>query len=159
MTSQLRVFKARKIPWVFAVLKSILLFTTAGWSARPFSINFGKKWVFFHRNLPSTEKNDRIVFSIAAEKMLVLRCCCCCCCCCCCYCFCYCTIRIRSEGLIFVDVVNRAWAVCVKARGGLGAGQGISSSESAKLRCHVVVRFGLVRPEKDILLLFWHKFC
>ena len=53
------------------------------------------------------------------------------------------------------------WVTNVKARVGSGAGQGISSSESAKLRCHVVnvVRLGLVRPEKDILLLFWHTFC
>ena len=34
-------FRARSIIWVLVVPNLILLFTTAGWSAQPYSINFG----------------------------------------------------------------------------------------------------------------------
>ena len=40
MTSQLHCFRAKSMLWGFVVPKLILLFTTAGWSAQPFSINF-----------------------------------------------------------------------------------------------------------------------
>ena len=41
LTSQLCQFRPRSILWGFVVPKSILLFTTKGWSAQPYTINFG----------------------------------------------------------------------------------------------------------------------
>ena len=40
MTSQLCQFRPRSILWGFVVPKLILLFTTEGWSAQPYSTNF-----------------------------------------------------------------------------------------------------------------------
>ena len=40
MTSQLCRFRAMSILWAFVVTKLILLFTTVGWSAQPYSTNF-----------------------------------------------------------------------------------------------------------------------
>ena len=40
MTSQLRTFRVRSMHWGFVVPNLILLFTTAGRSAQPYSINF-----------------------------------------------------------------------------------------------------------------------
>ena len=40
MTSQLQIFRARSILWAFVVPKLTYSFTTAGWSAQPYSINF-----------------------------------------------------------------------------------------------------------------------
>ena len=40
MTSQLCQFRPRSILWGFVVLKLLLLFTTEGWSAQPYYINF-----------------------------------------------------------------------------------------------------------------------
>ena len=41
MSSQLCHFWVRSTLWEFVVPKLILLFTTAGWSVQPYSINFG----------------------------------------------------------------------------------------------------------------------
>ena len=41
MTSQLRTFRSKSFLSAFAVPKLILLFTGDGWSAQPYSNNFG----------------------------------------------------------------------------------------------------------------------
>ena len=46
MTSPFHIFRARSILLAFVVHKLILLFTKAGWSAKPYSINFGQVLIF-----------------------------------------------------------------------------------------------------------------
>ena len=49
MTSRLWIFRARLICWSFVVPKLIPLFTADGWSAQPYSINFGLQQVSIQR--------------------------------------------------------------------------------------------------------------
>ena len=65
MTSQLRRFRAWSFLLGFVVPKLILLFTTAGWSAQPYSINFG---FYYHALLLHFDLIHKLVITSCLSK-------------------------------------------------------------------------------------------
>ena len=60
MTSQLRTFQPRSILWAFLVPKFILLYTKAGRSAHPYSINFAI-WLVTRSNFSSMKSTPVLI--------------------------------------------------------------------------------------------------